>query len=132
MIYGRFAHRFNGFSVDSNSNPFALVGLGTIDVGEGGSITGSQHSSVTQLLGLGLGFPLHAKYVLTGQFRIDASGTGTAEITFTSPQQTMIGTFDVQVVDQDRIWLISSGGRVTLPSPAIFNEVVSGELVRLS
>jgi hypothetical protein len=108
---GKYVFRFSGFTM-ANDTPYYLVGLGKFVLDATGKLTGTQTSSITQIAGQGAALS-HAAYVLTGTWTIAADGTGTAQIKFSSKQQTMTGNFDlVAVGDTGRIWMISTGATV--------------------
>ena len=132
MRAGRFSFKFSGFAVDGNDEQYYLVGLGVMDLLNGGKIAGKQTSTITKLEGLGS--KLIVTYpALTGTYRFDADGTGSATITFTSLEQVLEGSFAfVTVGGDDRFWMISTGAKIMSQQGILADEVVSGEAVRMA
>jgi len=127
-LAGNYAHRFSGFSMD-NDTPFYVVGVGLIQLKSDGTLSGRQKSSTTQIAGQGASL-MHASFTLSGKWTDNADGTGSVEITFTSSNETMTGTFDFVSAGSDRLWLISSGATLA-PNNQAADEVVTGEAVRI-
>lgn len=127
---GRYAFRFNGFSMGQNVMPYYIVGLGTFVVDDTGDVTGALKSSITQLAG-SQSKMLHSEFSLVGTFSLKTGGAGDASILFKSPDEEMRGEFDLVAAGPDRFWLISSGGNL-MPSFTITDEVVSGEAIKLA
>ena len=130
MIAGTFAFRFSGFSVDGNDEQYYLVGVGIMQLHNDGSVSGSQRSTITKLVGSGCKLQ-RSHDTMAGTYQFAADGTGAATITFTSVDQVLEGTFDFVRVDADRFWMISSGARIMSSEGILADEVVSGEAVRM-
>jgi hypothetical protein len=131
-IAGRYAYRFDGFTVASNIL-YRLLGLGQFRIREDGTLVGRQRSSITALQGQGAKHQ-NGAYDLEGQVTLESDGTGSARIRFTSASVDgldLIGEFYVLVAGTaERLWFISSGE--TIPSLGIpADELVSLEAIRM-
>jgi hypothetical protein len=130
--HGNYAYRFSGFSMRSDEGfPYYIVGLGILSLDGAGNITGSLTSSITRLSDSDASL-IHGKYAVTGSYTFAADSTGSATLTLSSPDQTMVGTFDLVAASADRIFLISTGATLSPPSGVTPDEVVSGEAIRIA
>ncbi len=137
---GLYSHRFSGSAMDPNTSPNQLVGLGYMRVSAaagGAEISGAQDSAFLPLKGSNAAVH-HRRFTLAGTVtRRAGEPSWTATIIFTQIDsdrpQIMEGDFAlVAGGDDDRFWLISTGGRLISGGGAAAPEAVSGELVRLS
>jgi hypothetical protein len=131
-MVGAFSYRFSGFSMNGNTFPYHIVGLGLMNLNADGTLDGRQRSSITRLWGSGATLE-NAVFTLKGRYEFDDHGLGHAAVTFSSDDQELEGGFDFVVADSvDRFWLISSGAAIVGPGSALMaDEVVSGEAVRM-
>ncbi len=102
-----FSFRFSGFTMDANDTPFHLTGIGWFSLDGQGNLTGfAQTSSTTQIARQG-GVHKYSQYTLNGTYAVNANGTGTAIIDFTTKTPgsvPMQGYFDLMMAGSNRFW----------------------------
>jgi len=131
-IAGQFSFRFSGFTMDANDTPFHLTGIGWFSLDGQGNLTGAQTSSTTQIARQG-GVHKYSQYTLNGTYAVNANGTGTAIIDFTTKTPgsvPMQGYFDLMMAGSNRFWFMST--KEILSDGSAADEVVSGEAVKTS
>jgi hypothetical protein len=132
-LAGRYAFRFDGFTV-TNNILYNLRGLGQFIVDQNGNLSGQQRSSITPLQGQQAELRTSA-YNLEGKITLESNGM-VADIHFTKTAgygANVNGKFYVMPAGTtDHLWFISSGATLPASSNIPADETVSIEAVRMA
>ena len=132
-IIGKYAYHFNGYTMLNNIR-YNLVGVGSLEIGKHGKISGRHRSSITPLQGQKAQLQTGV-YNLKGDIKLDRTGMGDATIHFKKARGDGVdvdGKFFVQIAGTpDRLWFISSGATLPQSKGIAADELVTLEAVRM-
>jgi len=127
-LTGRYSYRFSGRTM-AFDRPWFLCGVGVLTIGaDNATLTGNQFSSILPLAGPNAAVQ-SAEYQVNGSITVDAGGSGTAQMTFTTGSgEPVKGWFNVQMAGDSRnFWMISTSA--ALATGELAAELVTVEVI---